>query len=150
MYLKRVLPALLAAGALVFAGCGDEDPTPNGDSSQPVATGAVVTITEPTVEAAAKADDTSAVYMKLVSNKGDKLVKAEVSSTTAVRAELVTKSVPVSSIELPADQLVQLKPNGSQIRLVGLKQGISAGEFVDLKLTFEKAGTLSVAAEATD
>lgn len=146
MYLRTVLLALLVAGAIVVAGCGSDESDSDSGATQPVATGAIVTITDPWAEVTSNGEDTGGVYMKLVSNKGDTLLKAEVDSATADRADLVLRAVPVSSIDLGANQLLDMKPRGSQIRLVGLKKPIGSGDMVDLKLTFEKAGALSVAA----
>jgi len=51
---------------------------------------------------------------------------------------------PVERLEIPAGGSVQLKPGSYHIMLIGLKQDLKAGDTIEITLTFEKAGELSV------
>jgi copper(I)-binding protein len=50
----------------------------------------------------------------------------------------------VQAIELPAGKTVELKPGGLHIMLVGLKAPLKAGDRFPMKLTFAKAGEVTV------
>jgi len=54
---------------------------------------------------------------------------------------------PVSSIPVPANGSVELKPGGYHVMLMQLKNPLTTGGTVPLTLTFEKAGTKQVTAE---
>jgi copper(I)-binding protein len=53
---------------------------------------------------------------------------------------------PVERLEIPAGGSVQLKPGSYHLMLIGLKQDLKAGGTIEITLSFEKAGevTLSV------
>ncbi len=53
---------------------------------------------------------------------------------------------PVARLEIPAGGSVKLEPGSYHIMLIGLRQDLAAGDSVTLTLTFEKAGTVTVAA----
>ncbi|MBX3619719.1 MAG: copper chaperone PCu(A)C [Rhizobacter sp.] len=50
----------------------------------------------------------------------------------------------VDGIELPAGKAVELKPGGLHIMFVGLKAPLKQGDKFPLKLSFEKAGEVTV------
>ena len=52
----------------------------------------------------------------------------------------------VQKIEVPAGEVVQLKPGGFHIMLMDVKKDLKAGDSFDVTLTFEKAGTKKVTA----
>jgi copper(I)-binding protein len=52
----------------------------------------------------------------------------------------------VDKVEIPAGEVVQLKPGGFHIMLMGMKKELKAGDTFDVTLTFEKAGTMKVTA----
>ena len=54
---------------------------------------------------------------------------------------------PVDGIDIAAGESVSLAPGGLHIMLIGLQRNLIAGEKLDLTLTFEKAGQVSVEAE---
>ncbi len=62
------------------------------------------------------------------------------------------KMRPVTGVDLPAGQKVELKPGGYHVMLMDLKKPITAGEQVPLTLVFEardkKRQTLEIKAEA--
>jgi copper(I)-binding protein len=51
-----------------------------------------------------------------------------------------------AGIEIPAGGAAELKPGGSHVMLMGLKQALVEGQTIPLTLTFAKAGTISVSA----
>ena len=77
----------------------------------------------------------SAVYLTIVNNtaQADRLTGAATDAAAAV--------------EIAAGESVSLAPGGLHIMLIGLQRNLIAGEKLDLTLTFEKAGQVSVEAE---
>jgi copper(I)-binding protein len=51
---------------------------------------------------------------------------------------------PVKRLEIPAGATVELKPGSYHVMLIGLKQDLKAGATIEITLTFEKAGELSL------
>jgi hypothetical protein len=87
--------------------------------------------------------EASAVFMNLSAPSGLRLVAASTPvagtaylSATAANGALVRKA---QALELPPRELVELKPGGDQITLVGLKQVLAAGAILPLTLHFEDA-----------
>jgi copper(I)-binding protein len=91
-------------------------------------------------------------FMKLANggDSPDRLVG--VSSPVARSTELHTMTMdgnvmrmrPVDAIELPARQVVELKPGGLHVMFMGLNQPLKVGESVPLTLKFERAGEVVV------
>jgi hypothetical protein len=54
---------------------------------------------------------------------------------------------PVSRVEIAAGASLQLQPGSYHVMLVGLTRDLVIGETIDLTLTFEKAGPVTVKAE---
>lgn len=95
--------------------------------------------------------ENGAAYLTIVSSVADRLTA--VSTPGAKAAELhnmtmeggVMKMRPLpGGIDLPAGQPVTLKPGGTHIMLVGLKEPLKQGESFPLTLSFEKAGAKQV------
>ncbi|MCX7671349.1 MAG: copper chaperone PCu(A)C [Anaerolineae bacterium] len=112
-----------------------------------------IVVTEAWVRAAVTGN--SAAYM-IIRNHGsapDRLVRAAADMAAAVELHEtkmeggMMKMAPVDGIAIPAGGQVELKPGGLHIMLIGLKQELKAGTNVQLKLHFEKAGTLEVVAQ---
>jgi copper(I)-binding protein len=55
--------------------------------------------------------------------------------------------VPVSRIEVPAGGSAELKPGGYHLMLIDLVADLKVGDTIELTLTFEKAGKITVKAE---
>ena len=53
----------------------------------------------------------------------------------------------VDKIAVPAGKAVELKPGGYHVMFIGLKKPLTVGETVEVELTFEKAGKVTVTAE---
>ena len=94
---------------------------------------------------------TGAAYVTIRSPTADRLVAA--STPAASKAELHTMSMsgmvmkmrPLAGVDIPAGQPVTLAPGGMHIMLIGLKQPLQAGQSFPLTLSFDKAGTRTVA-----
>jgi copper(I)-binding protein len=89
-----------------------------------------------------------AVYMKLASADGDRLIGVGVPASVAAAAELhevVTDSLgrmrmrPVTGIDLPAGRTVELRPGALHIMLLDLARPLAAGESIVVRLRFEKS-----------
>jgi len=123
---------------------------------------AEVTVTDAWARASSAMASAGAAYMT-IQNTGtaaDALISA--SSPAATTAEVHETVVmgspapgasgdggmmgmqPVKRLEIPAGGTVELKPGSYHIMLIGLKQDLKAGDTIEITLTFEKAGELSL------
>lgn len=95
-----------------------------------------------------------AVYVT-ITNRGaapDAVVAA--SSDAADKVELhetrneggVMSMHPLAKLEIPAGGQIEMKPGGHHVMLFGLKRSLKPGDHVKVRLTFEKAGPLTVEA----
>jgi copper(I)-binding protein len=97
---------------------------------------------------------TSAIYMK-ISNTGsaDKLIQAQTDVAQTVELHTVTmeggvmQMRPVAGIDIPTNSMVQLKPGGFHVMLIGVKKELKVGDTIAVTLTFEKAGTRQLQAQ---
>jgi copper(I)-binding protein len=96
----------------------------------------------------------SAAYMVLTncSKEPDRLLKVESEAAEFVevhKSETQNGMMvmdPISNIDLPAGQQVTLKPGDLHIMMMNLKQNLTIGQTVQLKLTFEKNGLVTIMA----
>lgn len=93
----------------------------------------------------------SAAYMTIRnSGAADNLISA--STDVAGKVELhtvvadgdVMRMEQVEKIEVPANGEALLKPGGFHVMLLEVKQDLKVGDTIDLSLTFEKAGTITL------
>jgi copper(I)-binding protein len=99
---------------------------------------AVLSINEPWVRAAA--DGRSAeVFMKLKSSEAATLIGVDsfAARTIAIRAPDAKRALP--EVALPADVLVELKPDGAHLELGGLVRRLKSGEHVPVTLIIRSA-----------
>lgn len=95
---------------------------------------------------------TGAAYVSLMNHgkEGDSLVS--VSTPAAAMAHLhkselvdgVMKMEPVEALELPGQGVLEMKPGGYHIMMMGLKQPLKKGDEIDVTLHFAKAGDVTV------
>ncbi|MFC3123796.1 copper chaperone PCu(A)C [Pseudoroseomonas globiformis] len=115
------------------------------------ASSGALAIEQPWARAAVRGG-TGGVFMT-IRNKGgsaDRLVGissplprvAEIHSTQ--RDGDVMRMRPVEAIEIPAGGSVTLQPGGLHLMLVGLKEPMPAGGSVQVTLTFERAGAITL------
>jgi len=95
----------------------------------------------------------SAAYFTIRNGGGaDKLLSV---TSPAADASLHSSSIdngvmrmrPLPALEIPANGAVELKPGGTHVMLMGLKQPLQAGTTLELDLKFEKSGERRVNAE---
>ena len=106
---------------------------------------AQVTVTDAWVRATVAQQKGTGAFMRILSAKDAKLV--EVKSPVAKIAEVhemsmvdnVMRMRPISSLALPAGKVVELKPNGYHVMLMGLNGQIKDGDLIPITLTIEGA-----------
>ncbi|MCI0584318.1 MAG: SCO family protein [Chloroflexi bacterium] len=114
-----------------------------------------VTITDPWVRPPAGPDRPAAAYVTIeaTGDRSDALLA--VSSPAAARCEVHETTMdstgmagmhPIERLEIPAGASVKLEPGGYHIMLME-PQELAVGDTVELRLEFEKAGTVTVTAE---
>jgi copper(I)-binding protein len=123
------------------------------------AQGASIQIAEPWARATPKGATSGAVYMT-IDNKADAEdhltgVSSDAATTLQIHEMKVVNGVMEmreipDGLAVPANGSVALKPGGYHVMLIGLKRPLSAGEPVQLTLTFEKAGKVGVSAPVRD
>lgn len=100
----------------------------------------------------------SAAYMLLV-NSGDapdRLISATtdvaevVELHTVLEEDGVMRMRPVEQIDIPAGGQTELRPGGFHVMLIGVQEDLTAGETVDITLTFENAGEQVITASIRD
>jgi len=57
---------------------------------------------------------------------------------------------PIARLEIPAGGSVELKPGSYHIMLIGLNQELKPGDKIEITLTFEQAGEVTVSAEVRE
>ncbi|OQX46375.1 MAG: hypothetical protein B0D86_01770 [Candidatus Sedimenticola endophacoides] len=94
----------------------------------------------------------SFMMIKNTSDRDAALVSARcnVSQVTELHTHIMEdgmmKMRQVPRIELPAGQMVMLKPGGLHVMLIGLQQQLRPGDTVDLTLTFDDGSSTEVSA----
>lgn len=167
--------ALVAVSALVVASCGSDDDSTSDTSS---ATKEDITISGAWARTSPMSVTVGAVYMDITASFDDELVGASVDASIAATAEIhetvtampgeegeassmssdMTQDTmvgemtmrPVSSVALPAGEMVQLMPGGYHIMLLDLAAPLEVGQTFDVTLTFANAGAKVVTVEVRD
>ena len=119
---------------------------------------AAVTVKDPWVRATTSFQKSTVAFMQITSSSDARLVKAD--SPVAKMVEIhkmvmkgyTMKMQAVSSIDLPAGKLIELKPDGYMVMLTGLKQQIKEGDTIPFSIVIEgkdkKLETIKVDASA--
>lgn len=115
-----------------------------------------VKIEDPWVRATVPHQKVTGAFMRLTASADAKLVAAgsPVAGTVEIHEMAIEKEVmkmrPVSAVQLPAGQVVELKPGAHHVMLMDLRQPLQPGDTVPLTLTVEgrdgKRETLEVKA----
>ena len=119
------------------------------------AVSAQVTVTDPWVRATIAAQSATGAFMQLTSPADSRLV--EVRSSVAKIVEIhemamegnIMRMRQVPGLELPAGRMVELKPGGYHVMMMGLKNGIKSGDKVPLTLVFEDKNKQRATVEVT-
>lgn len=165
---KSISIMLAAAVAMIslfaITGCGDE-----------VAKAPGVQVTDAWMRPTPETQTTGAIYMKISSDKADRLVSVEVDKSFVERAELhettgasamenaghdddMMSEEDVSAhmkmmrkldgLDIPAGGSVELKPGGYHVMLFGLEKPIVEADMIPVTLTFKSGAEVSVNATA--
>jgi copper(I)-binding protein len=168
----RALVATLAM-ASVFAACGSDArsvSTTNLPATSSITVSSVWARTSPTVAGAGAlyltVDNTAGVDDALIGVSVDPSIAktAELHETAAVAASTPTvaggmtpatgepmmEMRPVDRIVVPAHGSVALAPGGYHVMMMGLVEPLTAGNTLEVTLTFEKAGQKVVTADVRD
>jgi len=98
----------------------------------------------------------AAAYLTITNGTGEADALLSVSTPAATNPEIHETAAagsgmmgmhPVDRIDIPAGQTVKLEPGGYHIMLINLTGELTAGSTIELTLTFEKAGPITVTAE---
>ena len=146
--IRRSLAAVAAGLWLSLAAA----PAVLAHDHKPVATIGALTVTDAYARAAAVPGGASAAYMTIAtSGDADRLVSA--ASPAAMRVELHTHEVDaqgvarmrqVPAIPVAGDAPAMLKPGGLHVMLMGLTAPLAEGDSIELTLTFEHAGAVTM------
>jgi copper(I)-binding protein len=97
----------------------------------------------------------TAAYMTLKSDRADRLLGASSEAATVVEIHQskledgVMSMEEVSCVELPAGQIVELKPQSYHLMVMGLKAPLKEGEVHRFVLEFAEAGEREIAVTVT-
>lgn len=119
-----------------------------------VSAGGAIAITDPYVRAVPPGQANSAVFMGLVNGTGASRALTGGRSNVAEVVELHTHTLEdgmmkmrrIERIDLPTGETVTLAPGGLHVMLIGLKRDLKPGDQVDLALTLDDGGVLTVLA----
>jgi hypothetical protein len=162
----RTFLAVLAAGALTLAACGDDD----GGS------GVGLKVANAWARQSPAATTLGAAYMDLTSEKDDALVGASVDASIAGKVEIhemvmadsssttmggMTETTmgpmtgemvmrEVDKIDLPAGQTVSLEPGGYHVMLIDLVAPLTVGQKFDVTLRLESGATVTTEVEVRE
>jgi copper(I)-binding protein len=158
----RLLLPVLALATLGATSCG-------GDNS--------IQVTDAWARSSPAMTTMGAAYMNIEAAAGDTLIGVSVPATIAERAE-IHEMVPASSdmdsmdmgddssdmdsmdeamvmqqimsLELPAGEVVELKPGGYHVMLIGLAAPLEIGTNIDVTLDFETAADMTITVEVRE
>lgn len=85
---------------------------------------------------------------KLLGVKTSVADKSEVHRTSMSEAG-VMRMRPAPELLIPAGETVEFKSGGDHIMLMGVRTPLKAGDFIDLTLTFERAGEVTVTTQVS-
>ena len=107
---------------------------------------AQVTVTDPWIRGTVQGQMATGAFMKLQSAKDARLVEATspVAGVVEIHEMALDNNVmrmrAVKAVSLPAGRVVELKPGGYHVMLMGLKQQMKEGEVVPVTLVVESGG----------
>ena len=120
-------------------------------------TGSSITVSDAWVRNPPISDQPGAAYLVIQNNgAADQLlsVTSDIAQTIELHESMESGGMmqmsPVSSIPIPANGKVELKPGGFHMMLIGLTRSVKTGDKVQLTLNFEKAGKIPVTAEVKE
>ena len=148
-HLRRTVPALvlIVLAAVTAAGCS------SGSGSSAAASGGI-TVTDAWARPSA-GTDASAAYFTIHNDSATNDVLTAVSTPIATAEMHETMAgdsgmmgmQPMSDVAIPAGKTVEFKPGGLHVMLTKPAAPIQAGQTIQLTLTFQKAGQVTVTAQ---
>lgn len=108
---------------------------------------------------ASVAGGNSAIYMMIKNGTGEDDVLLSAKSSVANAAELHLSSVDENgvmsmkqqeNIPVPANGMVELKPGGLHVMLIGLSNDLKVGDEFEVTLNFKNAGTMTFKVQVKD
>lgn len=123
------------------------------DVTGSTASSTAIRVEQPWSRATPGGASVAAGYVKLTNmgKEADRLIGASFERAKSVELHAMTNDDGVmkmrqveGGIELPPGGSVELKPGGLHLMMMGLSEGLKAGENVKGKLTFEKAGVVDI------
>jgi hypothetical protein len=154
--LAALIMLLALSVAIVAVACGGDDDD-NGDGTPAVTDGTKLgdlTISGQWVRTTT--NDVAAAYL-VVKNTGvaDTLIKASTPLTANVQLHEVITEGSTSKMQekpggfpIPVNGMLELKPGAFHIMMLDLKDPVIEGQTVEITLTFEKAGEVTIVAVA--
>ncbi len=146
-----LLPALLAVGASLLAGCGD------GTAATPTTEDGAVTVSDAWVKAS---DMQMTGAFGVIRNTGDTdltLVSAQTSASAMTELhEVVEKDGQMvmqpkqDGFAVPANGEHVLEPGADHIMIMQLEQPLAAGDDVEITLTFDDGSTYDYSAQVRE
>lgn len=136
---------LLVALAACSSGAG---PSPSAGGS--------LTVTDAWARPSTGMAMAGAAYLTITNGTGaaDALLSVTTAAASTAEVHETTQSSdgmmgmhPIDRLEVPAGGTVKLEPGGYHVMLIGLTGDLVAGAKIELTLTFEKAGAITVTAE---
>ena len=99
--------------------------------------------------------DVTALYLDIKNNGGEDAIvsiSSPVSDTaeihsTEINSDGIAKMVELENVAVPANGVLNLKPGGKHIMLIGLKEPLKPGDVHEVKLNFKSSGEKSANAE---
>lgn len=144
--MRKTLIRLAAAISLTLAATL----APTGGAS---ASSVMVSKAYARASATAGAETGAAYVVLMVHGEDDRLVGVSTPAAKmaglhkTVNVDGVMKMEHVDGIDIPANAMLQMKPGGYHIMLMGLTQPLKEGDEIVLTLKFEKAGDVEVKAK---
>jgi periplasmic copper chaperone A len=161
---KLLMVAGVAALMMGVAACGDD--SDSGSGTEGVTISGMWARTSPMMATA------GAAYMLIESGEGDTLTAASVDPSIAAKVEIhetrlvetettammngtapadgAMEMVPIDELDIPAGGSVSLEPGGYHIMLLDLPAPLELGSEVELTLSFETAGDITLTVPVRD
>ena len=119
---------------------------------------AEVEVHQPYARAVPPGQPNSAAFMMLKNSAADEVALTSASSSVAKAVELhthshadgVMKMRKVENIPVAGNNMVELKPGGYHVMLIGLNQDMVKGETIDLQLNFSDGSSQQLDVEVKD
>lgn len=141
--------AILVVASLLLAACGGST-----DATGPG--GVSLRIDDPWIRVPMAPTGPAGAFMTIANTGADADALLSVSTPAATAAEVHETTMaadgsmgmrPIERLEVPAGGTVELRSGSHHLMLIGLTTELAAGDTVELTLTFERAGPVTVTAE---